>query len=1385
MRQATFETNIKTFWKGLLPVLFIVALLLAFSDTTHPSQVHAAAAFVQDTSAGVASGTTLTTSSVTVTGGNLLVLGILHNSGITPTISDSRGNTYQLDRQGATFDGTRTVAVYSAIANSSGSLTATVSVTTAQRLGLILTEFSGMDTSASRVDQSNTAAGAGLTASSGNITTTVSNVLLYGLAGHQSNTAATLGVGYSNLEAPGGEGRSSSESKVVSGTVTDDADFGLGTSRNFSAIVVAYKPSGGGGTPPPPPPPATTFFTEGFENTSFSSRGWYDATNHPITTSQPHSGTAAAQYHWAVGDTQPSGLAGMRHLFTASDSTYVSYWVKYSSNFIGSNQTYHPHEFLLLTSANTAYAGPAYTRLTGYIEQNYRTTGGLTGGVPLVGLQDGQNIDLAQLNQNLIGVTENRAVTGCNGNPTNDGHTTVDCYPVGGGTYWNGTQWLAPGVYFDNNASSQNYKGNWHHVEAYFQMNTITNGVANQNGVLQYWYDGQQLINRNNVYMRTNQNATMQWNQFIIAPYIGSGSPVDQYMWVDDLTIGSAAPGGTSPPPPTISSFTASPTTITSGSSSTLSWTTSNATSLSINQGIGTVTGTSRSVSPTATTTYTLTATNSAGSVTANTTVTVNPVTPPPPPTGVLFQTTFPDSTCPAWNQSMGLSDAQVCATGDGIAGWGGWTANGQGSEIISLANNPSGGGGKGHRSWVCDGHTCNSGNIMITFSQTKVPEFWIRWYARWEQGFAWNPLFFHKLLYIDVGTSHFAIPGFTSNNSAYLATWPSGDNDTPGSFGWDTVMANGGTANGMKTSDGQWHCFETHINIGNGSTNGVGEFWIDNALTGQSATLNYNTTTGYSFFEIPSNADNPANGQNAYEDQDDIVVSNSARIGCLGSTTPPPPAPTISSFTTSPSTITSGSSSTLTWTTSNATSLSINQGIGTVTGTSRSVSPTSTTTYTLTATNAAGSVTANTTVTVNPVTPPPPPVGLIFNTTFPSNNCPEWNQTIGLSDSQVCVSGDGITGNGGWTTSAGSVDQITSPANNQTGGGGRGFRHWVGDGYNNGGGGIVVSWPGSPEIWLRYYIRFESGFTWGGPTNMKTIYCNRGQPGTFYFGLLDSSGGKIAGHVEVDPTNSGNKISNLTWQQWQSGSSVGDGLFHSLEVHAKMNTTGTLNDGVWEFWLDGTQIYSNSSIHFANTTGATFSNCAVGENHNNPQNGADAYVDFDDLAISTTGYIGPTYGIPSGTPPPPPPPAPSTYSRTINIVSLQGRSSGAVSGTLEVLSSPGKTLLATYPLTTNTSGSATITFNVPLQTVYLKTNATPFLDRVIQVDLNNTGTYAFPQLYIGDINQDNFINSVDYSTLNTNWFTANASADLNQDSLVNSIDFSYMNTHWLMGGEQ
>lgn len=79
---------------------------------------------------------------------------------------------------------------------------------------------------------------------------------------------------------------------------------------------------------------------------------------------------------------------------------------------------------------------------------------------------------------------------------------------------------------------------------------------------------------------------------------------------------------------PRILKFFANPLTILVNQQSALIWAVDNATSLTIDQGVGTVTPTgSVGVSPAQTTTYTLTATNSFGSVTATATVTV---TPPP-----------------------------------------------------------------------------------------------------------------------------------------------------------------------------------------------------------------------------------------------------------------------------------------------------------------------------------------------------------------------------------------------------------------------------------------------------------------------------------------------------------------------------------------------------------------------------------------------------------------------------------------------------------------------------------------------------------------------------------------------------------------------------------
>jgi peptidoglycan-associated lipoprotein len=90
----------------------------------------------------------------------------------------------------------------------------------------------------------------------------------------------------------------------------------------------------------------------------------------------------------------------------------------------------------------------------------------------------------------------------------------------------------------------------------------------------------------------------------------------------------------TAPPAaPTISEFVAEPSSVERGQSATLRWSTSNATQISINRGIGTVEASgTRSVSPTETTQWTLTATGPGGTVSRSAGVTVNAPAPPPPP---------------------------------------------------------------------------------------------------------------------------------------------------------------------------------------------------------------------------------------------------------------------------------------------------------------------------------------------------------------------------------------------------------------------------------------------------------------------------------------------------------------------------------------------------------------------------------------------------------------------------------------------------------------------------------------------------------------------------------------------------------------------------------
>lgn len=296
----------------------------------------------------------------------------------------------------------------------------------------------------------------------------------------------------------------------------------------FSALVLGLASQGSAGT----------LFQENFEDGNFSTRGWYGTTSPKLSSvERVANSTKSLEFHFPKGAVTPDNASSsMRKKFTETDSVYISYYIKHSASWVGSGVAYHPHQFYLLTNLEGDWSGLIPTHMTAYIEEN--------GGNSVVAVQDSLNINLANVNKDLTSSTENRAVAGCNGD--SDGYGNGDCYASGSG-YANGKQWKSSSVLFAN-AVGAYYKNDWHLVETYIKLNSITNGKGAKDGILQQWYDGKQVFNYNNIVFRTAQNPNMKFNQFLIGPYIGVGSPVDQTFWVDNLLVTTGPDIKISPP---------------------------------------------------------------------------------------------------------------------------------------------------------------------------------------------------------------------------------------------------------------------------------------------------------------------------------------------------------------------------------------------------------------------------------------------------------------------------------------------------------------------------------------------------------------------------------------------------------------------------------------------------------------------------------------------------------------------------------------------------------------------------------------------------------------------------------------------------------------------
>jgi hypothetical protein len=283
--------------------------------------------------------------------------------------------------------------------------------------------------------------------------------------------------------------------------------------------------------PPPPPPGGTILLQEDFEDQNLLSRGWYDNTSVLLNTSEHVSGsTASAQYRYLAGAQTPTTGGAQRHKFAATSSLYISYYVKYTANWVGSAQTYHPHEFYAMSNLDGDWDGPANAYMTIYLEQNYQN-----GGKPAMYIQDNKSINTSSgsLPNNLVGTTENRSTSGCNGIPESAPWSVVSCYNAP--PWYNAKGMIGPVTFQPNPGTG--YKNNWNFVEAYYQLNSVVGGIGQHDGVMQYWFNGNLIIDRHDVVYRTGTHPTLQFTQFLIAPYIGDGSPVDQSMFIDNLRL--------------------------------------------------------------------------------------------------------------------------------------------------------------------------------------------------------------------------------------------------------------------------------------------------------------------------------------------------------------------------------------------------------------------------------------------------------------------------------------------------------------------------------------------------------------------------------------------------------------------------------------------------------------------------------------------------------------------------------------------------------------------------------------------------------------------------------------------------------------------------------
>ena len=280
-----------------------------------------------------------TSCAVNLTGtnaGDLIVLDLfVLDSTSVSSVTDTQGNTYTLIGSPQTWSPYHFVErLYYAKNIKGGGNTTTVTLSGSKYMEVHLYDYSGLDTSSPLDASATPQTGTSVTGTSGTLTTSNANDLLFGFFHSDNNVTNTAGSGFTGRTLSAEGGYPLAEDKYVTSANSYSATMGFSGSADYVGFLVAFKAasSGGGSTRisgVSVSPTATSATVSWTTNVSASSRVDYGltpayganvsdstlVTSHSLTLT---SLTCNTTYHYQITSVSSGGSA------STADATFTT-----------------------------------------------------------------------------------------------------------------------------------------------------------------------------------------------------------------------------------------------------------------------------------------------------------------------------------------------------------------------------------------------------------------------------------------------------------------------------------------------------------------------------------------------------------------------------------------------------------------------------------------------------------------------------------------------------------------------------------------------------------------------------------------------------------------------------------------------------------------------------------------------------------------------------------------------------------------------------------------------------------------------------------------------------------------------------------------------------